>query len=417
MNRRIHSPIPLMIPALRGGLLVLQGTFGLGTAYLLLLLGAATRRSRQCPPAEGGQLRFLILIPAYDEAVGIGVTLASINAIDYPADRREIVVIADNCTDDTAEIARAAGAQVLERTDPTARGKGHAIAWALEYLLPRRPTIDAVVILDADCTVTRNLLSALETPLLAGAAAVQADYVVSNPTESWAAGLRFAAFRLINTVRPLGKDRLGLSCGLLGTGMAFSRAVLERHPWVAYSLIEDGEYHLQLVAAGERVAFVPEAVVSSPMPISLRAARNQQLRHEGGKWPLIRAWTPLLVRSGLAAGDPVRLHAGLEPLIPPQSLLFAGNVVFAGLALTWGNQVSRTLAAVNLLGQAAYVLGGLRLVGAPAAVYRALLLAPALVAWKVGLYVRIVTGRGPRTWVRTDRGAGTDAIAPAWGES
>src|SRR5205814_8518557 len=124
---------------------------------------------------------------------------------------------------------------------------------------------------------------AMAARLAAGAAAGQADYVVANPGASWAAALRFAAFRLINTVRPAGRERLGLSAGLLGTGMAFRRDLLRRLPWDAFSVAEDQEYHARLVLAGERVAFAREASVSSAMPAGLRAARTQQERWEGGK--------------------------------------------------------------------------------------------------------------------------------------
>lgn len=386
-------------------LLGLEGLLSLSTCYLLALLGAAAygRRARPSHANAAEHLRFTVLIPAHDEESGIEGTLASLEALDYPTDRLEVVVIADNCRDRTAAVARTAGATVYERTDPDRRGKGHALAWALERLRAEQSDGDVIVFLDADCQVSPNLLAAMEARLRAGAEAVQADYVVANPGESWSSGLRYAAFALINTVRPLGKGTLGLSCGLLGTGMGFKRTLLEREPWEAYSLAEDGEYHLRLVASGARVAFAREASVSSAMPTSLRGAREQQLRWEGGRWELIRSWTPKLLRSGLRHRDPVRLHAALEPVVPPQSLLLAGNAALAVAALVLRSPVGLTLAGANLAGQGAYILGGLALVRAPARVYRALALAPVLMLWKVGLYVRILGGRGSKGWVRTER--------------
>ena len=393
---------------LAAALMVSAGSvLGLTTCYLLALLGAAAGRSRRPPATVPGGLRFAIVVPAHDEEAGIEETLASLRRLDYPADRYEVIVVADNCRDRTAALARAVGATVYERHDPERPGKGHALAWALERLLAERPEAEAVVVVDADCCVSPNLLAAMEVRLRDGASAVQANYVVANPGASWSSGLRFAAFALINTVRPLGKERLGLSCGLLGTGMGFSRALLDRQPWQAFSITEDRQYHLQLVEAGERVVFVPEASVSSPMPTSLRGAREQQLRWEGGRWRLAGEWMPRLIRSGLRRGDPVRLHAALEPLVPPQSLLLAGIAPLAVLAVGLRSRAGLWLAAASLLGQTCYVVGGLLLVRAPAAAFRALALAPVLAIWKLGLYARVLLGRGPTGWVRTDRETAT----------
>lgn len=386
-------------------LLGLESLQSAATLYLLTLLGAATHAPR--PSAARVELdvplRMIVLIPAHNEETNIGKTLASLDALDYPRDRFEVVVISDNCEDHTAELARTAGATVYERVNPSVRGKGYALAWALERLWRERPNTEAVVILDADCEVSPNLLAAIARRMGSGVSAVQANYIVANPAASWSSGLRFAAFALINTVRPLGKERLGLSCGLLGTGMGFTRALLERQPWRAFSITEDSEYHLHLVEAGERVWFIAEASVLSAMPTSLQGAREQQLRWEGGRWQMIGGWVPRLLMSGLRHHDPVRLHAALEPFVPPQSLLLASASMALALAVVLRHRFAGALAATNLLGQVGYIVGGLRLVRAPAAVYRALIMAPILMIWKVGLHIRIIAGRGPQGWVRTSR--------------
>jgi 1,2-diacylglycerol 3-beta-glucosyltransferase len=207
----------------------------------------------------------------------------------------------------------------------------------------------------------------------------------------------------MNTVRFQGKQRLGLSCGLVGTGMAFTRELLQREPWTTTGLVEDGEYHMRLVQAGERTEFVGEACVSSAVPSTLRGSADQQARWEQGKLQLIRRWTPTLVASGLVRRDIVRLHAGLEYLVPPQSLIAAGSLGSALAGLLLGSRRVVSLAGVTLAAQLSFVLLGLRLVGAPAQVYRALAVAPALIAGKVALYARLLSGRGPTAWVRTER--------------
>ena len=393
--------------ALRASLLGIESLLSLSTCYLLVLLaGAALGRRRALPAVSASpRLHFAILVPAHNEEAGIEATLDSLRRLEYPADRFDIVVIADNCQDHTAARARAAGAIVYERRDPARRGKGHALVYGLARLRAERTGIDAVAVVDADCRVSANLLTALEARLRRGAAAAQADVAVANPEASWSSALRYAGFALMSTVRRMGKDRLGLSCGLHGTGMAFSAATLDRVPWQAVSLIEDSEQHLRLVMAGGRVAFAPEAQVRTAMPTSLRQAQQQQMRYEGGKRQLVQTWTPRLVREGVRRRDLAWLHAGLEPLVPPQALLFAANLALAVVTAALRSRGGFVIAVANLLGQSSYVLGGLVLVRAPLAVYRALAFAPVLVVWKLGLHGRLLLGRDAREWVRGPREA------------
>ena len=393
--------------ALGAALLGFQSLLALSVGYLLGLLGAAVARERgpaaSAPGGEGEGLRLAVLIPAHDEEAGIGATLGALGRDGYPAGLRRTIVIADNCTDRTAEVARAAGAEVWERRDSGRRGKGHALIWALERLEAEGSASEGIVVLDADCIPSANLLGAIDRGLRGGARAVQADYVVGNPEDSHVSALRYAAFALMNTVRFHGKRRLGLSCGLGGTGMAFTRDLLRERPWNATRLTEDEEYHLELVLAGERTEFVPEASVSSAMPTSMRGSSSQQARWEQGKLHLIRRFAPRLLLSGIARRDPVRLHAGLECMVPPQSLIAAGSAASALAGLLLGRRRLLALSLATIAGQLGFVLAGLRLVRAPASVYRALLTAPALIAAKLAIYGRLLRGRGPTAWVRTER--------------
>jgi GT2 family glycosyltransferase len=364
--------------------------------YLLGLLGAATR-ARAAPAPATPRLRFAVVIPARDEETTIGATLTALTGLEHTRELVEVIVVADHCSDGTATVAARAGATVWERDDGGG-GKGGALAWAFARL----PSVDAVVVVDADCIVTPNLLSAVEARMHAGASVVQVAYLAGNPEASAVAALRYASFALVNLVRPLGKARLGLSAGLLGTGMAFRHDLLRRHPWAARSLAEDQEQHLRLVAAGERVVFAPEARVVSAMPTTLRRSSSQQLRWDAGRAGLIRTWSPRLLRAGLRRRDAAQLHAAFEPLVPPQSLLLAANLAAALLARRAGPAAAR-VAAGNLAVQAAFVAGGLMLVRAPTSVWRSLAVAPALVVWKLALLARLWAGRGPTRWVRTPR--------------
>jgi hypothetical protein len=379
--------------------------------YLVGLLALAARRRAAAPPASSGAeaLRFVVLVPAHDEEAMIAGTVAALRRGDYPPDRRSIVVVADNCADATAALAVQAGATVLERHDPARRGKGHALNWALDRLAEIDGEAQAIALVDADCEPSANLLARLDAALRAGASAAQAGYTVSNPDASTQTALRYAAFALMNIVRPMGKDRAGLSSGLLGTGMAFRRGLLERHRFAAESLVEDADLHLRLVAAGERVAYVPEASVRSPMPTSARASRAQQSRWEGGRADLLRRWTAPLLLGGARRRDRVRLHAWLELLVPPQTMLGLAHVGFGALAALSGWRAARRVALLDGALQATFVLGGLRLTHAPSSVYRALVAAPLLALQKLAILGRLVVRGAPRTWERTAR---EDAPAP-----
>ena len=206
----------------------------LAAGYLL----AATLLSRrlEAPASNSLERRFRIIVPAHNEAAGIAETVRSLLAVDYPASRFDVLVVADNCQDDTAERARAVGAQVLERQDSEHRGKGYA----LHHTFERLPAdVDAVVVVDADTLVSPNLLRAFAARRNLGADAIQADYAVRNPNASWRTRLIAIAFGSFHIVRSRARERLRLSCGLRGNGMCFSAALLAQVPHEAYSIVED----------------------------------------------------------------------------------------------------------------------------------------------------------------------------------
>jgi cellulose synthase/poly-beta-1,6-N-acetylglucosamine synthase-like glycosyltransferase len=207
----------------------------------------------------------------------------------------------------------------------------------------------------------------------------------------------------MNTVRPAGKSALGLSSGLLGTGMAFTPELLERVPWDALGITEDGEYHLRLVEAGETVAFAPEAFVSSPMPTSFAASEVQQARWEGGRLALALRCAPRLAITAIRRRDIRLAGAAVEVAVPPQSLLLALNAVVPALAVLARARVALRLSLAALAGQLVFVVAGLAFVRAPGRVYAALALAPLLVFRKLALMARVVAGRNRRGWIRTPR--------------
>lgn len=382
-----------------------QAAAGAATLYLLALLAASVRRGGHDSDRAPGELplRIAVIVPAHNEEDGIASAVRSLLVQRYDASRCEVVVVADNCSDATAELAATTGATVWERHEPQVRGKGQALAWALERLWALRPEVEAVAIVDADCVASPNLLEAMDRALRSGVRAVQTRYVVSNPDASSTAALRYAGFALMHVVRPRGKQRLGLSCGLFGTGMAFRAQLLREQPWTAFSVTEDVEYHLRLVAAGETVGFVDDAYVASPMPTTAENAREQQLRWETGNAGLVGKAT-LLLAHGVERRDWRRVATALDYLVPAQSLLAAGTVLAGASGLVMRSRRIALAGMLTAAGQALYVVGGLASVRTPRSVWMALLHAPELVAAKLIQSTRIATGRGADRWVRTARG-------------
>jgi len=353
------------------------------------------------PPAT----RFVILVPAHNEAAVIARLLASLRQLEYPRQLFTTLVIADNCEDETVAIARAWGARTLERASEMERAKGYALRFALEQLATAGERYDAYIIVDADSTLAPTFLREMDATLRGGALVAQGQYRVLNAGEGWAVGLRAVAFALINHVRPLGRSLFGLSAGLKGNGMAFNRAVIARFGWAAYSLTEDVEHHIALINAGIRVAYVPRAIVAGEAPKDLRQSGSQQRRWERGRIELTRAHGLSMLGGFLRTGDLARLDVALESLTPPLSLLAVGvTFALAGAALArWelGLWIALGLLAALLL----HVAVGIALGRLPLRVVLSLLTAPFYIVWKSALFLGSLVTRSAGGWIRTPRNA------------
>jgi 1,2-diacylglycerol 3-beta-glucosyltransferase len=372
-------------------------------AYLALL-AAASRRLAPWPQGRP-RLRFDIVVPAHDEEGGIAETVKSLLALDYPRELFRVIVVADNCVDETSARAAAAGATVLVRQDAERRGKGYALDYAFRSL---QGEADAVVVIDADTLVSPGLLGAFASRIEAGAGAVQADYGVRNPRASWRTRLMTIALAMFHVLRSLGRERLGLSCGLRGNGMCFTREVLAKVPHQAFSIVEDLEYGIRLGEAGYRVHYAGEAHVYGEMVTAGKPSRSQRRRWEGGRFLIARSHGPRLLRLALARRDPLLLDLAMDVLVPPLSIL-AGAVgaglflSIATLALHRGGAIlPLSLWAACAAGLLVYVLRGWWLSGTGARGLLDLLCAPAYMAWKLTLLVR-PQARRKEEWVRTTR--------------
>lgn len=353
-------------------------------------------------------ISFAILIPAHNEEAILATLLESLSSLEYPEELYAVYVVADNCTDRTAEIARKAGCvHVYERFHEEKRGKGYALQWLLSKLEEDHVAYDAYVVLDADSIVEPTFLLAMARERAEGALALQASNTVLNTTDSPSTILRWIALTLMNHVRPLGRNGLGCSSTLTGNGMCLSRELLLRYPWQAFALAEDYQYYLTLIEHGERVRYVPEAVVRSEMPTTFTQMRTQDVRWESSTgrdqqstWRV----TFRLLRAGLKHRDFARLEAVAELLTPPLSLLVSLCLLTLIASLLLWSPLNLLLSLILIIGLMYYISTPLYLLHPSLEVYRALLHAPGFVIWKLWVYFVLRrskkhTGR----WIRTGR--------------
>jgi hypothetical protein len=372
---------------------------GLASASFFYRPGSAPGRPRS---------RLLVLIPAHNEAQLIGRCLESLLRQTYPARLFRICVIADNCTDETAAVAARSGAEIMVRDQATASGKGQALRWALDRILSRVPTLDAIVVVDADSVADVQLLRQLEHQLVLGHEVVQGACVVRAESGSPREDLQAAAVALRLDVRFSGRAVLGMPAILAGNGMLLSRRVLTQHPWNAFTAVEDAEYGLNLRLAGVKTAYARAAIVNTPAASTDRGAYTQSLRWEGGRFALMRAGLGSTLRAMLRTGDWTLLDMVVDLAIPPLGALTVAAVVGTSLAtvLVLGGVVSPWVVlpwACSTVVIPVYVLAGLASARAPRSAYVALALAPLFLVRKARIYAGLARGFNVNQWVRTER--------------
>jgi 1,2-diacylglycerol 3-beta-glucosyltransferase len=379
-------------------------------AGLYLAALSVPARLRVYAPDES--IRLAVVVPAHNEAADIQETVASLLATTYPNSHRRVVVVADNCTDNTATLARTAGAEVLERHNLDQRGKGYALEFAFQSLIAEGNT-DAVVVVDADTVVSRNLLTSCAARLRAGELAVQVDYQVRNADTSWRTRLLHIAFTAFHEVRSTGRERFGVSCGLRGNGMAFSITALQRVPHAAFSIVEDLEYGIALGRAGIRVAYAHDAWVQGHMPSDAKSSESQRDRWEGGRTLIRQRHGRALASSAVRNRDKVLGDLAADVLVPPLGQLGA-SLVAASVITTAGSLVSQRVsgrgwlspfvAVIGVSGFVLHVAEGWRRSGTGVNGLLDLVRAPVYVVWKLGRRLASRnTGAVPDEWVRTQR--------------
>jgi cellulose synthase/poly-beta-1,6-N-acetylglucosamine synthase-like glycosyltransferase len=336
-----------------------------------------------------------IIVPAHNEELLVSRSVASLRAAATPATR--IFVVAHNCVDSTAARAAEAGGEVLVFNDPSAKGKGFALRHGFQHALASGA--GAVMVVDADSTVSANTVRAVLSAFESGARVVQCRYEMFSTTERSSTRLAALAFRGFNVIRPRGRERLGFSAGILGNGFAIVAQVLKAIPYDAFSVVEDLEYHLHLVMAGERVRYIEDALISADFPESRAGETVQRSRWEGGRLHTARVWALPLI--GKVLGGRLRL---LEPLCDLTGLPMAYGVFALLLALCLPLAWLRWYAAVSLGIVLAHVLAAAWAGPDFLKTLKLLALTPVYILRKLWMIPGVLRGSSSKAaWVRTER--------------
>jgi cellulose synthase/poly-beta-1,6-N-acetylglucosamine synthase-like glycosyltransferase len=344
----------------------------------------------------------VILMPAHNEEKVLGSTLHSLRGL---LPQVKVLVVADNCSDGTAEIARSAGVEVVERFSDTLRGKGYALQHGLEHLRSNPPKV--VIVLDADCTTTPFDMHRLATVCAEVSRPVQGLYLMRSPLDG-SIGTKIAEFAwLVKTmVRPIGWQYVGGTCQLMGSGFALPWHIARDLDLASGHLVEDMKLTLDLAASRQAPVFAGVAQVTSVFPSAVASQASQRRRWEHGHLSMMLSDVPRAVIKAAATRNPQLLSVALDLMVPPLSLLV---LVLAGLTI--GGVIQTATQGLGWSAVSVWVLSfslGIAVFASWARWGRAVLTArefmsiPAFVVRKLGVYGAFLWRR-ERQWRRTDR--------------
>jgi cellulose synthase/poly-beta-1,6-N-acetylglucosamine synthase-like glycosyltransferase len=376
------------------------------TALFLEIVSAVTIRGSLAPDIEDEGVerkRLTILVPAHNEAANIAVTLRSIAPQLGFSDR--LIVVAHNCSDDTAAVAADGGAEVIVRVDCSRRGKGYALDFGIRFL-EGDPT-DIVVVVDADCHLAPGSVDRLARLCARTDRPVQAMYLMHAARDA-GLGMRIAEFAFLvkNHVRALGLHRLGFPCQLMGSGMAFPWKLLSTATLATGHIVEDLKLGIDLARAGAPPAFCPDALVNSDFPASSDGIKSQRTRWEHGHLGVILKEAPRLFLESIVKRDFNLMTLAIDLSVPPLAL------VSLQVAIVWcASFLLYLIQGSSLPLKLATIVGILLFLSVLLSWYRYgrrivslgdLALAVFYAFWKVPIYLKFVVAR-QLEWVRSKR--------------
>lgn len=341
-----------------------------------------------------------ILMPAHNESLIIAKSIETIKHQLTPRD--DFIVIADNCTDNTAAVASELGATVIERFQDDKRGKGYALDYGLQSINNEHPP-EVIIVIDADCMVEEGTVDRLAVACVQSKRPVQALYLMeSQPNPSLKARIATFAWVVKNKVRPLGFSLLGLPCQLMGTGMAFLWEDLNKVSLASGHIVEDMKLGVDLARLHKAPLFLHNAIVTSIFPPDQSAENTQRARWEHGHLSVILGESPKLFFEAIKSGNLQMLGLGLDLLVPPLALLTLICLLLFVLSFIMVDKVAIILSMSLLGGLLAAVFLAWLYYGRQIVSFKQLCYVPIYVLIKVPLYIKFLFNRQVE-WVRSKR--------------
>lgn len=348
---------------------------------------------------------FLILIPAHNEEKTLTQTLRSVSYLNYPKNFIKVVVVADNCSDGTANIARQLGVTCIERKDQNEVGKGYALKWGIQHLANDK--YDVLVIIDADTQMDHEFLIWMNNEFLSGARMAQGFNHIANPQQTSLTRLMEVTSYLKNLFYYAGKSKIGLSSALMGTGMAFHREIIQHYGWNAFSVGEDWEQTGLLALEGIPVIFAEKAKTYAEEAVSFRQGYSQRMRWAGGKFQVAWRYGPKLILEGIQKRSMLTVDVGLMIVAPNYSLLANLTILLICCGFFLPDKEIKPyfqiMAAGLLAAQIFYFLLGLLMMRPNKQTVFSIAMAPLFLFWKLYIDIASLFKVKKMKWVRTRR--------------
>ena len=342
-------------------MLPIQGIIFLFTLYYFVIGFFGLWRFKEEKVTEAVK-KLAVIVAAHNESAVIGQLVANLKDLRYPKELYDIYVIADNCSDNTVEIAREAGAIVCERTHPTKKSKGYALEWMFERIFEMKDKeYDAVVVFDADNLVHPDFLMEMNHHLCKGSKIIQGYLDAKNPYDTWVAGTFAIAFWVIDHVSHLAKTNIGLSAVLGGTGMCITTDVIREQGWRATCLVEDMEFTMKSLATGIKTTWAHDAIVYDEKPLTFMQSWRQRKRWAQGQFDVAHRFIPKMLKEGIKQRKPY-IWDGCIYLLQPHFLMISTFFIIISYVQLWTHPfytniysiLPSTLMTIIMLGQ--YIL-------------------------------------------------------------
>lgn len=285
--------------------------------------------------------KFMAIIPAHNEEAVVYSLIESLKNQNYNKELYDIYVIADNCTDNTANVAREAGAIVYERFDNSKKTKGYALDWFLKQKIEENADYDAICIFDADNIADKNFLINMNKKLCQGEDVVQGYRDIKNPSDNWITAGYALFYWTMHRFYHLARYNLGLSPLLNGTGfMVRFDVIKESNGWKTITLTEDIEFSLQRILKGKRIGWSTDAIVYDEQPTGFKQSWSQRSRWTVGHMQCIKEYTKPLAKAAkdnktMMNFDGFLYIIGSIPMFVITLIILATNfIMYAGNGMT-----------------------------------------------------------------------------------